>query len=84
MPLGSMTTFMGQAVDATSILIRYTVTPDFTLNGTVNNDDVTVFNAYYQPGMGDQFWSWGDADYDGDVDNDDATLLNSFFNQSVE
>jgi hypothetical protein len=33
--------------------------------------------------MGDQFWSWGDADYDGDVDNDDATLLNSFFNQSV-
>jgi hypothetical protein len=70
-----------QRVYWTSILVR--VSPDFTLNGTVNGDDVTVFNIFYEPGVGDQSWWYGDADYDGDVDNDDATLLNMFYGQSV-
>ena len=82
MPLGSYTTFMGQAVDDTSLFFRYTITADRTLDGTVNDDDLTVLNAYYGTvRTGD--WITGDLDYDGDVDDDDVTLLNSFYGQSI-
>jgi hypothetical protein len=82
LPLGSLTTFMGQSVDDTSLLIRFTITADLDLNGTVNEDDTTVQGAYYGT-VSTGEWITGDLDYDGDVDDDDATLLGAFYGQSI-
>ena len=45
LPLGAYSTFRGQPVDGTSILITYTRTADANLDGVVNNDDVTIVGA---------------------------------------
>ena len=42
MPLGRYTTFGGEAVDDTSVLIAFTRTGDANLDGIVNDDDVTI------------------------------------------
>jgi hypothetical protein len=83
MPLGSYTTFMGQTVDASSLFFRFTITADLTLDGTVNDDDLTVQSAYYGTIGTDAEWITGDLDYDGDVDDDDVTLMGSFYGQSI-
>ena len=79
MPLGPYTTFGGQPIDDTSILIAFTRTGDANLDGVVNDDDVTIFGATYAPGVSQPSWSLGDFDYNGFVDDDDATLLGVFF-----
>jgi hypothetical protein len=83
LPLGSYTTFIGQPVDDTSLLIRFTITADLDLNGTVNDDDYTVQGAYYGTTGTDAEWITGDLDYDGDVDDNDVTLLGAFYGQSI-
>jgi hypothetical protein len=82
MPLGPYTTFRGQPVDSTSVLIAFTRTGDANLDGVVNNDDVTIVGANYAPGVAKQSWALGDFDYNGFVDNDDVTLLGVFYNPS--
>ena len=62
-------------VDDTSVLLRYTRTGDATLDGVVNNDDVTILGVNYAPGVPKPHWALGDFDYNGFVDNDDVTLL---------
>ncbi len=70
----SYTSFMGQTVDSSSVLIRYTLAADTNLDGTVNSDDVTVIGLNYNSvGTGD--WYMGDLDYDGACDSDDVTAL---------
>ena len=49
LPLGAYATFGGQAVDASSLLMRYTRTADANLDGVVNNDDVTIVGANFAP-----------------------------------
>jgi hypothetical protein len=83
LPLGQKTSFLGQSVDASSILVRFTVTADFNLDGTVNDDDVSILNTYYKPGLFRPYWAFGDADYSGFIDNDDGTLLGGYYGQSV-
>jgi Ca2+-binding RTX toxin-like protein len=82
MPLGSTTTFLGQTVDDTSVLVRFTITADLTLDGTVDDSDVTVLNACYGMTSGGE-WLTGDLDYDGDVDDADATLLSALYGYSI-
>jgi hypothetical protein len=82
MPLGSTSAFLGQTVDLTSVLIRFTITADLDLNGMVNDDDTTVQYAYYGTTSGGE-WLTGDMDYDGDVDDDDVTLLSALYGQSI-
>jgi hypothetical protein len=84
MPLGPLTTFRGQPVDDTSILIAFTRTCDANLDGTVNDDDVTIFGATYAPGVSQPSWALGDFDFNGFVDDDDATLLGAFYDPSAE
>jgi hypothetical protein len=80
LPLGPYTTFRGQPVDTSSVLIAYTRTGDANLDGLVNDDDVTIVNATYAPGVAQPHWALGDFDYNGFVDDDDVTLLGAFYN----
>jgi hypothetical protein len=83
LPLGVYTTFRGQAVDATSVLIAYTRTADANLDGVVNDDDVTVIGASYAPGAAGGVWALGDFEYDGFIDDNDVTLLGAFYNPAA-
>jgi hypothetical protein len=83
LPLGAYTSFRGQAVDDTSILMAYTRTGDANLDGVVNDDDVTILSATYAPGVANPHWALGDFDYNGFVDDDDVTLLGAFYNPSA-
>jgi hypothetical protein len=80
LPLGPYTTFRGQPVDSTSILIAYTRTGDANLDGLVNDDDVTIVGASYAPAVPQPSWALGDFDFNGFVDDDDVTLLGAFYN----
>jgi hypothetical protein len=83
LPLGPYTTFRGQAVDTTSVLIAYTRTADSNLDGFVNDDDVTVLGASYAPGAAGGAWALGDFEYNGFIDDDDVTLLGVFYNPAA-
>jgi hypothetical protein len=79
LPLGPYTTFRGQPVDSTSVLIAYTRTADANLDGVVNDDDVTIVGATYAPGLVQPHWALGDFEYNGFVDDNDVTLLGAFY-----
>ncbi len=80
--VASYNTFMGQTVDSTSILVRYTRGADATLDGVVDSDDVTLVGLNYNSsGTGD--WFLGDFDYDGKCDSDDVTMLGLLYNPSA-
>jgi autotransporter-associated beta strand protein len=83
MPLGPVATFRGDTVDVSSVLIRHTRTGDATLDGVVNDDDVTIVGATYAPGVAQASWALGDFDYNGFVDDDDITLLGVFYDPSA-
>jgi copper(I)-binding protein len=83
MPLGPVTTFKGQPVDGTSVLMTYTKTADANLDGRVNDDDVTIVGATYAPGVAGAHWYTGDFDYNGFVDDDDVTLLGVFYDPAA-
>jgi hypothetical protein len=83
LPLGPYTTFRGQPVDNTSILIAYTRMGDANLDGVVNDDDVTIVGAAYAPVVPNAHWAMGDFDYNGFVDDDDVTLLGAFYDPSA-
>jgi uncharacterized protein YjbI with pentapeptide repeats len=82
LPLGPYATFHGAPVDESSSLIAFTRTGDANLDGVVNDDDVTIVNATYAPGVPQPHWALGDFDYNGFVDDDDVTLLNAFYDSS--
>jgi hypothetical protein len=83
LPLGPYANFRGQAVDDTSVLVALTRTGDATLDGVVNDDDVTILGATYAPGVPQPSWAFGDFDYNGFVDDDDITLLGVFYDPSA-
>jgi hypothetical protein len=83
LPLGPYTNFRGKAVDASSVLVRYTRTGDANLDGVVNDDDVTIVGAAYAPGTPQASWALGDFDYNGFVDDDDVTLLGVLYNPAA-
>src|SRR4029077_13547030 len=71
------TTFAGQTVDATSILIKYTYAGDADLDGDADGVDIGAWATNLTGelgGAGSQVWTQGDWDYDGDVDGVDAGL----------
>jgi hypothetical protein len=78
MPLGSYTNFRGEAVDASSVLIRFTRNADANLDGIVDDNDVTIVGATYGMTSG-ATWELGDFDYDGDVDDNDVTLVSALY-----
>jgi autotransporter-associated beta strand protein len=79
LPLGPLTTFRGQPVDNTTVLMAFTRTADANLDGVVNDDDVTIVGASYAPGVAGASWAVGDFDYNGFVDDDDVTLMGALY-----
>jgi hypothetical protein len=82
LPLGPYSEFRGVLVDNSAVLIAFTRTGDANLDGTVDNNDVTIVGQTYAPDMAkDEWMTWalGDFDYSGFVDNDDVTLLGVFY-----
>jgi len=75
----NVASFAGQSVDASSVLVRYTLMGDANLSGNVDLTDFTFLAAHFnQP---NQTWLHGDFDYNGSVDLTDFTFLAANFNQ---
>lgn len=74
-------TFMGVAVDATSILARSTYLGDATLDGSVGIADFSVLAAHFN-GTG-RSWHQGDFSFDGTTDIADFALLAANFNRAL-
>jgi hypothetical protein len=83
LPLGAYTSFRGESVDETAVLIVPTRTADANLDGVVNDDDVTIIGASFAPGVPQPEWALGDFDYNGFVDDDDVTLLGAFYDPTA-
>jgi len=82
MPLGSYTSFSGQTVGSSSILIKFTRGADADLDGIVGNSDVTIVGGKFgAAGSGE--WYFGDFDYSGSCDNADVTALGGLFNPAA-
>lgn len=73
-------TYLGLPVDATTVLVRFTLSGDTNLSGTVDINDFAFLAANFnQPGR----WATGDVDYSGTVNISDFSLLAANFNQSA-
>ncbi|HEY7089534.1 MAG TPA: hypothetical protein VH518_15665 [Tepidisphaeraceae bacterium] len=71
------TTFAGQTVDTTSVLVKYTYAGDADLDGDADGVDIGTWATNFTGelgGTGSMVWTQGDWDYDGDVDGVDAGL----------
>ena len=74
-PSGGAGTFMGQAVDGSSVLVRLTLRGDAGLDGTVNFTDLVALAQSYNDATGMAVWTDGDFTYDGNVDFADLVAL---------
>jgi hypothetical protein len=77
-----LTTFSGESVDLTDVLLKYTYYGDADLNGQVNADDLTVFGNNFGRLSGVTQID-GDVDFDNDVDADDLTVFGNNFGKGV-
>jgi hypothetical protein len=68
------TTWFGQTVGSSDVLVRYTFAGDANLDGVVNADDYANIDLYSQtPGAAN--FSRGDFNYDGSINADDYALI---------
>ena len=72
------TSFDGQSVAATDVLVRSTYYGDLNLDGMVNAADYTRLDVGYVGHL--TGWASGDVNYDGVVDGTDYTLIDNTFN----
>lgn len=78
--IGSTATFAGESIDATSVLVRFTLPGDANLDRIVNISDFSLLAANFnQAGI----WSRGDFNYDGSININDFAALAANFNQSL-
>jgi len=70
-------TFAGEPVDLTSVLVKYTYLGDVNLDGKVDDNDVTIMVLGYDRGLvSTHTWQQGDiSGYDGKIDDNDITVL---------
>lgn len=78
--IGSPTSFLGTAVDSTSVLARYTFKGDADLSGTVNFADLVSLAQHYNTSGS---WREGDSDYSGTVNFADLVALAQNYNGSL-
>jgi hypothetical protein len=79
-PAQRITTFGGEPVDATSILVRFTWAADLNLDGLVTDADVTVLSALYDNGLTTgHYWWQGDLNGDGQITDADVTILGALY-----
>jgi hypothetical protein len=78
--------FAGQAADGTSVLVRYTLFGDATLDGTVDFNDLVKLAQNYETTVSavtDAWWGRGDFTYDGVVDFNDLVKLAQNYETSL-
>jgi autotransporter-associated beta strand protein len=77
--------FMGATVDASSVLARYTLLGDATLDGAVDFNDLVKLAQNYNSSVpvGDSGWYHGDFNYDDKVDFNDLVKLAQNYNGSL-
>jgi hypothetical protein len=74
--------FMGETVDATAVLVRYTLVGDANLDGTINFTDLVALAQNYNTPSG-ATWSHGDFNFDGIVSFPDLVALAQNYNGSL-
>jgi hypothetical protein len=73
------TTFDGQNVSASDVLVKYTYYGDADLSGKVDGTDYSLIDhGYHSPGA--TGWLNGDFNYDGKIDGSDYSLIDNAFN----
>ena len=81
---GSQTaTWQGQTVDATSVLVRYTIGGDANLDGVVNFTDLLAVARHYNASGDAATWGTGDFDYDGRVNFNDLLRVARNYNLAL-
>jgi autotransporter-associated beta strand protein len=65
--LGPGNTFMDSPVDDSAILVRYTITGDANMDGTIGFADLVAVAQHYGINDGSATWVEGDSNYDGNV-----------------
>ena len=73
-----VSTFDGQSVVHTDVLVKYTYFGDANLSGTVDATDYLLTDSGFAGGG--NVWHNGDFNYDGVVNGDDYTLIDNAFN----
>jgi hypothetical protein len=68
--------WLGQTVDATTLLVKYTYAGDADLNGKIDGDDYFIIDSY-RGTFASGHWAHGDFDYNGWINGDDYFLLDS-------
>lgn len=74
-------TFLGQSVDGTTTLARFTILGDANLSGTADISDFALLAANFN--VTNTGWRRGDFNYDGKTDISDFAGLAANFNVSV-
>jgi hypothetical protein len=78
----AVSTFDGQSIDATTIVIRYTYQGDANLDGVVNALDFNLLATSFGAASG-KFWSQADFNYDGATNSLDFNALAINFNLAL-
>ena len=65
----------GQAVDSTSVLVKFTYAGDANLDGTINIDDYGRIDSSVSQSGTVFGWFNGDFNYDGKIDIDDYGII---------
>ncbi len=73
-----ISSFDGQTVTTSDVLVKYTYFGDANLDGVVNGSDYTLIDNGFNNSL--TGWHNGDFNYDGVVNGDDYTLIDNAFN----
>jgi hypothetical protein len=73
-----VSSFDGQAVGNSDVLVKYTYVGDANLDGVVNGSDYTLIDNGFNAGL--TGWRNGDFNYDGVINGDDYILIDNAFN----
>jgi hypothetical protein len=71
--------FDGQTVTNTDVLVKYTYVGDANMDGVVNGSDYTLIDNSFNSGA-PATWRNGDFNYDGKINGDDYLLIDNAFN----
>ncbi len=77
-----MTAFLGQPVDTSTIVIRFTLAGDTDLDGAVGFADLLSLAQNYGATAGG-VWSQGDVNYDGQIEFADLLAIAQNYNQNL-
>jgi autotransporter-associated beta strand protein len=83
---GSSDSFLGSTVDPSSVVARYTLAGDATLDGAVDFNDLVKLAQNYNTTVStssDSWWNKGDFTYDGITDFNDLVKLAQNYNTAL-